>query len=383
MIQQPFKYIFCIMVVMVVGSAAANEPVDGITVQTRVIDHYNSIINTLALQLTAAKEHRTAIITRMDDIDRQLDNLDVRIDDVIAQQPTLQQGISNIESSIGRVTEKIDDTDKTIHFIANQLASMPTPTLWEDALGKSPQKRRKRAVKEYQLFKTKNLKVSLQQQHQHLMASRTALFDSFGGVEEAIAAIAAERRTLEQKSRDLEMSFVELSSNIVQMQDRHNQLEVRLNLISEFPDEALFSNAQGKLPDPTAGQLRHHYAEPKAQGLLQWEGIVIDAPLGQEINAVFDGNVVFADHMQGLGNVAIVDHGEGYMSLYGMTDFLIVQPGQMVLAGDTIGTVGTGIGNDQSRLYFEIRQNANTLNPADWLEFLQILNPERSITDSE
>ena len=72
--------------------------------------------------------------------------------------------------------------------------------------------------------------------------------------------------------------------------------------------------------------------------------------------------------MQGLGNVAIVDHGEGYMSLYGMADFLIVEPGQIVLAGDTIGTVGTPVGNDESSLYFEIRQNADTLNPADWLK---------------
>ncbi|MEM7255771.1 MAG: peptidoglycan DD-metalloendopeptidase family protein [Pseudomonadota bacterium] len=383
MIHRLIKFIFCIGWLTTNGMAVATQVPMGTAVQEEVLDKYTTTINTLALQLNAAKEHRTAIITRMGDIDQQLDNLQARIDAVIAKQPTLQKGINNIESQIIRIGNRIDDTDKTIFFIANQLDNLPTPTLWEDALGKSPQKRRQRAVKEYQLFKTRNQLVSLQQQQQHLVASRTALFDSFGGVEEAIAGIANERKSLEQKGRDLETLFVDLSADIVQMQDRHSQLENRLNIIKASPQEALFSTAQGRLPDPTAGQLRHTYAEPKAQGLLQWEGIVIDAPLGQEISVVFDGSVVFADHMQGLGNVAIVDHGEGFMSLYGMTDFLIVEPGQIVLAGDTIGTVGQGVGNDEPSLYFEIRQDANTLDPAEWLEFLRILNPERSFDDSE
>ena len=126
------------------------------------------------------------------------------------------------------------------------------------------------------------------------------------------------------------------------------------------------------LRDPTSGELRNRYAEPKARGLLKWEGITIAAPLGQQIEAIFDGQVVFADQLQGLGNVAILDHGEGYMSLYGLADFLVVEKDQQVLAGDTIATVGVSPGNDESTLYFEIRHNANTLNPENWLSLERI-----------
>jgi septal ring factor EnvC (AmiA/AmiB activator) len=199
-----------------------------------------------------------------------------------------------------------------------------------------------------------------------------SLSDSQHHLQGSIDTLTGDRLALVEKRKLLEAQFSNLTSTIVQKQDRQEQLKERLLEIAENPQMALFSAMQGQLTDPTEGTVRHHFAEPKAQGLLQWEGLVIDAPPGQEINAVFDGTVVFADHMQGLGNVAIVDHGEGYMSLYGMTDFLVVQTGQQVLTGETVGTTGSTIGNDASGLYFEVRHNANTLNPAEWLEMSRI-----------
>jgi septal ring factor EnvC (AmiA/AmiB activator) len=350
------------------GSPVATGSDATADIDAPLLKQYKINIETLSRQVNIAKEHRTAIIGRMDAVAHQLTDLDDKVQQVVDRQPTLRDGLADVDSRIQRLSESIVDTDKTLEFISHQIDSLPVPSLWEDAFRRASTKRRDRAVKEYQRFQTARQLTELKQMQQALVSSRLALFDSFQGIEGSVSSLTSERTRLEEKRRALETQFVDLSAQIVEYQDRRSTLESRLHKITEFPEIARFSHARGVLPDPTPGALRHEYAEPKAQGLLKWEGIVIDAPLGQEVNAVFDGKVVFADHMQGLGNVAIVDHGEGYMSLYGMADFLIVEPGQIVLAGDTIGTVGTPVGNDESSLYFEIRQNADTLNPADWLK---------------
>jgi septal ring factor EnvC (AmiA/AmiB activator) len=350
------------------GSPVATGSDATADIDAPLLKQYKINIETLSRQVNIAKEHRTAIIGRMDAVAHQLTDLDDKVQRVVDRQPTLRDGLADVDSRIQRLSESIVDTDKTLEFISHQIDSLPVPSLWEDAFRRASTKRRDRAVKEYQRFQTARQLTELKQMQQALVSSRLALFDSFQGIEGSVSSLSSERTQLEEKRRALETQFVDLSAQIVEYQDRRSTLESRLHKITEFPEIARFSHARGVLPDPTPGALRHEYAEPKAQGLLKWEGIVIDAPLGQEVNAVFDGKVVFADHMQGLGNVAIVDHGEGYMSLYGMADFLIVEPGQIVLAGDTIGTVGTPVGNDESSLYFEIRQNADTLNPADWLK---------------
>lgn len=350
------------------GSPVATGSDATADIDAPLLKQYKINIETLSRQVNIAKEHRTAIIGRMDAVAHQLTDLDDKVQQVVDRQPTLRDGLADVDSRIQRLSESIVDTDKTLEFISHQIDSLPVPSLWEDAFRRASTKRRDRAVKEYQRFQTARQLTELKQMQQALVSSRLALFDAFQGIEGSVSSLSSERTQLEEKRRALETQFVDLSAQIVEYQDRRSTLESRLHKITEFPEIARFSHARGVLPDPTPGALRHEYAEPKAQGLLKWEGIVIDAPLGQEVNAVFDGKVVFADHMQGLGNVAIVDHGEGYMSLYGMADFLIVEPGQIVLAGDTIGTVGTPVGNDESSLYFEIRQNADTLNPADWLK---------------
>lgn len=333
-----------------------------------LLEKYESSIKRLSREVNAAQKHRTAIIGRMDDITRQQADLDSEMKQVINRQPKLRDGIAQIDQHINRLSERIVDTGNALEFISNQLKNLPSSSLWEDALGRSPQKRRLRAVKEYQQFKAQALLTGLRREQQDLIANRSSLFDSFEGINGSVDSLTSKHESLKEKRRSLETQFVDLSAQIVQKLDRRTQLESRLADIQHSPELAVFSNARGLLPLPTQGTLKHEYAESKAQGLLQWEGIVIDAPIGQEVQVVFDGNVVFADHMQGLGNVAIVDHGGGFMSLYGMTDFLIVEPGQTLLAGDTIGTVGTGIGDDTSSLYFEIRQDADTVNPAEWLK---------------
>ncbi|MEN5118152.1 peptidoglycan DD-metalloendopeptidase family protein [Luteimonas sp. TWI662] len=97
-------------------------------------------------------------------------------------------------------------------------------------------------------------------------------------------------------------------------------------------------------------------------------GVLIGAAAGTPVKAVADGTVVFAEWMTGYGMLLIVDHGNGYMSLYAHNDALLRKTGDAVKRGDTVASVGNSGGQGRSGLYFELRQNGKPVNPTTWLQ---------------
>ena len=95
--------------------------------------------------------------------------------------------------------------------------------------------------------------------------------------------------------------------------------------------------------------------------------MLIGAPAGSQVKAVADGTVVFSDWMTGYGMILIIDHGNGYMSLYAHNDGLLREAGDSVKRGDAVATVGTSGGQDVPALYFELRRNGSPVNPSGWL----------------
>ena len=95
--------------------------------------------------------------------------------------------------------------------------------------------------------------------------------------------------------------------------------------------------------------------------------MVLTAPRGREVRAVYHGRVVFADWLSGMGLLVIVDHGEGFMTLYGYNETLLKATGDWVAPGDVIATVGDSGGQSQASLYFEIRQGTTPVNPRRWI----------------
>jgi septal ring factor EnvC (AmiA/AmiB activator) len=127
-----------------------------------------------------------------------------------------------------------------------------------------------------------------------------------------------------------------------------------------------FASLQGKLKWPAQGRMVHHFGAYREQGALRWNGVLIAAPPGSPVRAVHHGRVVFADWMRGFGNLIIVDHGGGYMSLYGHNESLLKGPGDWVRGGETLATSGNSGGQSQAGLYFEIRHKGTPVNPARW-----------------
>lgn len=128
-----------------------------------------------------------------------------------------------------------------------------------------------------------------------------------------------------------------------------------------------FSLRKGRLLWPTRGSMIHRFGSARIAGQINWSGAYISAPMGSNVVAVHHGRVVFADYFGGHGLLVIVDHGEGYMSLYAHNQRLLKKAGDPVQAGESIATVGNSGGQANAGLYFEIRHQGKPIDPNLWL----------------
>lgn len=143
---------------------------------------------------------------------------------------------------------------------------------------------------------------------------------------------------------------------------------------AENAERTAFAKLRGKLQWPTNGKLAVRFGERRPVGKLRWQGVLIDAPEGREVHAISHGRVAFADWLRGFGLLLIIDHGDGYMSLYGHNQSLFKETGEWVEPGEVIASVGASGGQSESGLYFEIRKNGRPVNPQRWCERAKGLN---------
>lgn len=160
----------------------------------------------------------------------------------------------------------------------------------------------------------------------------------------------------QQKLKQLQADQLRLSNAIVQA-----QTDVTID-----PSKlAGLYKLKRKLVWPTTGKLKHKFGQ-RRNGALKWKGVMIDAPLGNRVNSVAEGIVLYADWLRGFGWVTVIDHGKGYMSLYGHNQALLKDAGDYVEPNEPIALVGQSGGQANSGLYFEIRYKGKTVNPARW-----------------
>lgn len=142
-----------------------------------------------------------------------------------------------------------------------------------------------------------------------------------------------------------------------------NQLRAQASAL----DGRAFAAAKGKLTLPLKGRLRHSFGDPRAGTSLRWEGLDVSGSVGAEVTAVFGGKVVFSDWLRGFGLIAIVDHGDGYMTLYGHADSLTKNAGDWVEGGEVIARAGNSGGGYEPGIYFELRHKGAVVDPQQWL----------------
>jgi septal ring factor EnvC (AmiA/AmiB activator) len=161
----------------------------------------------------------------------------------------------------------------------------------------------------------------------------------------------------------------EVTRLAAQEQDLTRLIAELTTILSDYPisSEDPFSKHKGKLTWPVAGTPIHDFGQPRVGGDIKWNGVVLAAPRGREVRAVYHGRIAFADWLAGMGLLVIVDHGEGYMTLYGYNETLLKNAGDWVAPGDVIATVGDSGGQQQASLYFELRKGTKPIDPRLWI----------------
>ena len=171
----------------------------------------------------------------------------------------------------------------------------------------------------------------------------------------------------------LQNNLSEQGTQLQSLQQQERQLTVLLDKLGEdgeaipfFEDIPPFYSQKGKLKWPVKGKLLNRFGSKRKGGNLKWKGVRIDADPGTEIRAISTGKVVFADWFRNMGLLMILDHGEGYMSLYGYNQSLLKKPGDWVVEDEVIAYVGDTGGQSVPSVYFEIRHRGEPLNPVLW-----------------
>jgi len=142
--------------------------------------------------------------------------------------------------------------------------------------------------------------------------------------------------------------------------------ETKRKAIARKKSRKAFSKLKGRLKWPLKGRLKKLYGRWRSVNKVKWKGNIIDSPEGNNVYSISHGTVVYSDWLRGYGLLTIIDHGKGYMSLYGSSQALLKSVGDEVEKGEVIATAGRTSGRRKAGIYFEIRYNGKATNPKRW-----------------
>ena len=214
------------------------------------------------------------------------------------------------------------------------------------------------------------ISVELEQELASLSASQAQLVEESSRLanvrEEREQALAALTRDIASRNAELE----QLEVNRAELQALLDEIARAMEGIRSFEDVPPLADVRGELLQPLQGELISRFGSSYGGGNLQRQGIIIGATEGSPVRAVHPGYVAFANWLRGSGLLVVIDHGDGYVSLYGGNQALAVEAGQWITAGTVIATSGRGTETVGPGLYFELRYQGQAQDPSRWLQGL-------------
>lgn len=216
--------------------------------------------------------------------------------------------------------------------------------------------------------------------NQSLQSRAADLSEQQATLNDTLARLNDSRQRRELALNQLREQIASRSSELEQLEIDQTQLQELIEQIdravADIPgamERTPFASRRGSLPMPVAGEILYRYGSRYGEGDLRRQGVTIGVSEGTPVQAIHPGRIVFSDWLRGTGLLVIVDHGEGYMSLYGANQALARQAGEWVDAGDVIATSGfgdelarAGGGERRPGMYFEIRHHGESQDPAQW-----------------
>ena len=327
-----------------------------------------------------------------------------------AAQDKLQAELRDAETDLARLTQRVDAIEGRIDALVARLAELADE---QAALAARRDAQRGRVVEELRQAWASggddSLKLLLNQEdpealarvlayYRYIAAARSEALAGFRetlaeleAVETAAAArrdqLSAERDALVARQRELaaardrrrnavaalaasiaerDAQLARLARDAEALEEVLGEIEAAIRDLAIPADYQPFTAARGSMPWPAAGEHANRFGRPRNQGRMRWRGITINAEAGSTVQAIHHGRVVYADWLRGSGLLLVLDHGEGYMSLYAHNQSLLKDVGDWVTAGTPIATVGASGGRERAALYFEIREDGKPVDPARW-----------------
>jgi murein hydrolase activator len=197
-----------------------------------------------------------------------------------------------------------------------------------------------------------NQQATLEKQQAQLVTAQATRARAVASLSDSIESKAEQLKQMEQDRKELEDLIAAIEKAVADL---------------DVPDDYQpFKSAKGKMPWPLIAKRANNYGQPRNDGKMRWQGVTIPAKEGTQVSSIHHGRVVYADWLRGSGLLMIIDHGEGYMSLYAHNQSLLREVGEWVSAGTPISTVGNSGGQERPALYFEIRHQGKPTNPGGW-----------------
>ncbi|WP_245942659.1 murein hydrolase activator EnvC family protein [Candidatus Colwellia aromaticivorans] len=199
-----------------------------------------------------------------------------------------------------------------------------------------------------QIGQLKKLKVNQQQQRKSLNKNKNERSKTLASLSKKLLSSKQQLARLKAEEANLTAALQKLTALI--------RAEVDLMGLSKL---------KRQLTWPVKGRLLRSFGSRK-QGYLKWKGVLLGAPIGRQVQTIHNGTILFSDWLKGYGLLTVIDHGNGYMSLYAHNQTLLKSVGDRVETGEPIALVGQSGGQDQAGLYFEIRHQGKAVNPKLW-----------------
>ncbi|WP_290632600.1 peptidoglycan DD-metalloendopeptidase family protein [Aquisalimonas sp.] len=311
-----------------------------------------------------------AAVRRLDELDDQLAEREARVDELRDVVEAERQAVASHRDVL---REEIRDAyasgrQEYLKLILNQEdpAALDRLLIYFDYIGRARSDRIRTAMAAMEDYR--EMRAELQTEVDRLEAVRheqeverrelaQQRQDREAVLQQVEAAIGDDQERLERLAEDEE----ELQALVDDLQD------ALTDITDEDLDRTPFQDQHGALPWPAGGSLAARYGDSRNGG-GEWRGLLVRADRGTPVEAVSHGRIVFADWLRGLGLLLIIDHGDGYMTLYGYNESLYKDVGDWVDAGDVVARVGDTGGRDNAGLYFELRVQGQPEDPLQWLD---------------
>ena len=210
---------------------------------------------------------------------------------------------------------------------------------------------------ELQQYLKNNEKIALEDQQQ----KRNTLIFNLSSQQESTVDKLKQLEQDEQQIKEL-LAILQREAKIKAAAKKKQEAERKAIKKSQKP----FNQLKNRLKWPLKGKLKNLYGRWRSMNKVRWKGNIIDSEEGQNVYSISHGTVVYSDWLRGYGLLSIIDHGKGYMSLYGSSQALLKSVGDEVEQGELIATAGRTSGRRQAGIYFEIRYNGKATNPSRW-----------------